>query len=113
MTRPLATRPARRGSTRPRAAVRVGVGLALALGAAACQTDGGTTRSAVQATSTSGTSAVRACIRNEQDSACLPVAPDADRVDRGRPGFTDPTRITNPRFPVGGLTQVLQLGHGR
>jgi hypothetical protein len=50
-------------------------------------------------------------VRNEQGNACLPVAPEADRVDRERPGFTDPTRITNPWFPVGSLTQVLQLGH--
>jgi hypothetical protein len=50
-------------------------------------------------------------VRNEQDSTCLPVAPDAARVDRGRPSFSEPTRITNSRFPVGSLTQVLQLGH--
>jgi hypothetical protein len=63
------------------------------------------------AASTTASTGGGACIRNDQDSACLPVAPDAARVDRGRPRFSDPTRVTNPRFPVGALTQVLQLGH--
>ena len=98
--------------TRPRAAVRAGIGLVLVLAvAAACQPGAGTTRPAGQATSTRATGATGFCVRNEQGSACLPVAPEGDRVDRARPSFTDPTRITNPRFPVAGLTQVLQLGH--
>jgi hypothetical protein len=97
--------------TRPRAAVRAGIGLVLVLAVAACQPGAGTTRPAGQATSTRATGATGPCVRNEQGSACLPVAPEGDRVDRARPSFTDPTRITNPRFPVAGLTQVLQLGH--
>ena len=97
--------------TRPRAAVRAGIGLVLVLAVAACQPGAGTTRPAGQATSTRATGATGPCVRNEQGSACLPVAPEGDRVDRARPGFTDPTRITNPRFPVADLTQVLQLGH--
>ena len=32
-------------------------------------------------------------------------------VDLGKPGFSDPGRISNPRFPIGELTQVPQLGH--
>lgn len=97
--------------TRPRAAVRAGIGLVLVLAVAACQPGAGTTRPAGPATSTRATGATGPCVRNEQGSACLPVAPEGDRVDRARPGFTDPTRITNPRFPVADLTQVLQLGH--
>jgi hypothetical protein len=92
--------------TRPRAAAWLGA--ALVVVAAGCGSGGGPGRSAAPA---AGTTAAGACIRNEQDTACLPVAADAARVDRGRPSFRDPTRITNPRFPVGGLTQVLQLGH--
>jgi hypothetical protein len=90
------------------AAARLAIGLALAVTGAACQS-GGSARSAGPAT-TSATTTAGACVRNEQDTACLPVAPEGVRVDRTRPGFTAPTRITNPRFPVGGLTQVLQLG---
>ena len=107
MTRfPSASRP------RPsrRAAARLGTALVLALAAGACGSGGGPTRSAAPATTTPSSTAAGTCVRNEQDSACLPVAPDAARVDRGRPGFSNPTRITNPRFPVGELTQVLQLG---
>jgi hypothetical protein len=48
---------------------------------------------------------------NEQGTACLPTAPDSARVDRARPGFSNPSRIANTRFPIGELTQVLQLGH--
>jgi hypothetical protein len=36
--------------------------------------------------------------------------PESRRVDRSKPSFSHPTRITNPLFPVTGLTQVLQLG---
>jgi hypothetical protein len=50
-------------------------------------------------------------VKNEQGAGCLPVAPDGARVDLGKPGFSDPGRIPNPRFPIGELTQVLQLGH--
>jgi hypothetical protein len=55
--------------------------------------------------------AAGACVENEQGTGCLPIAPERARVDRAKPRFSDPTRITNTRFPVGELTQVLQLGH--
>jgi hypothetical protein len=49
-------------------------------------------------------------VKNEQGTGCLPIAPDSARVDRAKPRYSNPTRITNARFPVGELTQVLQLG---
>jgi hypothetical protein len=94
-----------------RAVAGLWVGLALALVAAGCGSGGGTTRPAAPAATTAATTAASSCVRNEQGDACLRLAADSARVDRGRPGFSDPTRITNPRFPVAGLTQVLQLGH--
>jgi hypothetical protein len=93
-----------------RAVAGLGVGLALALVAAGCGSGGGPSRPAPAATTAAATAA-SSCVRNEQGDACLRLAADSARVDRGRPGFSDPTRITNPRFPVAGLTQVLQLGH--
>jgi hypothetical protein len=41
----------------------------------------------------------------------LSVAPDADRVDLAMPSFSDPTKITNPLFPVSAQASVLLLGH--
>jgi len=49
------------------------------------------------------------CVAGE-DGACLPLAPDTDRVDLGSPTFGNPTAITNPLFPVSALAQVIQLG---
>ena len=95
--------------TRRRTAARLGTVLALALAAAACGSGGGP--ATPPSTTTATTTAAAACVKNEQGTACLPTAPDSTRVDRARPSFSDPTRITNPRFPVGELTQVLQLGH--
>jgi hypothetical protein len=37
-------------------------------------------------------------------------APDSKRVDRVEPVFSHPTAISNPLFPTGTLTQVIQLG---
>jgi hypothetical protein len=111
------TRPQRRST-----AARVGIGLVLALVAAGCGSGGGGASSAGAARTTASTAAGTAaaatratldgaCVRNEQGTACLPIAAEDARVDRARPSFSAPTRITNARFPVGNLTQVLQLGH--
>ncbi|MFI7066052.1 hypothetical protein ACIBL3_34000 [Kribbella sp. NPDC050124] len=51
-----------------------------------------------------------ACIRPENGTGCLPVAPSADRVDLTRPSFRSPTSITNPLHPSGTLTQVIYGG---
>jgi hypothetical protein len=111
------------GRRRRPTAARVGIVLVLALvagcgsgggspggrAATAGGTAGGTTSTA--AGTDAGGAGAGACVRNEQGTACLPIAAEAARVDRATPGFSAPTRITNPRFPVGELTQVLQLGH--
>lgn len=40
----------------------------------------------------------------------LQTAPDSARIDLEIPTFSDPTNITNPRFPISELTQVVQVG---
>ena len=40
----------------------------------------------------------------------LQVAPDRERVDLAVPTFSDPTKVTNPLFPVSRLESVLLLG---
>jgi hypothetical protein len=100
--------PTRRpGRTRRRAAALLGVGLALALAGGACSSGAGP---AASTTSTAAPGSGAGCIKNEQGDGCLPVAPDRQRVDLAKPSFSDPTRITNPRFPVGELAQVIHLG---
>jgi len=42
--------------------------------------------------------------------SALQTAPDSARVDLEVPTFSDPTNITNPLFPISGLTQVVQVG---
>jgi hypothetical protein len=86
------------------------VALAAALAAGCSGTGPGGSAPAAPTTGTAVTAA-SACVENEQGTGCLPIAPDSARVDRAKPRFSDPTRITNARFPVGELTQVLQLGH--
>jgi hypothetical protein len=111
MIRPRADRSRDRAAVGRRRRVAGCLGVAIALVAAGCGWGAGPSRTAPPSSGGGTTAAAGGCVRNEQDTACLPVAPDAARVDRARPGFTDPTRVTNPRFPAGSLTQVLQLGH--
>jgi len=67
--------------------------------------------SAPGATDIQTTTAVGApCIENEQGSACLPVAPESDRVDLAQPSFSDPTRVDNPLHPTGLVRSALYLG---
>jgi len=40
----------------------------------------------------------------------LVTAPRSDRVDLAKPVFSDPTSITNARFPISEVTQMIQLG---
>ena len=93
---------------RPAAWLALGLAIALVAGCSGTGPDGS---GAAPPTTGAGGTAARACVENEQGTGCLPIAPDSARVDRARPRFSDPTRITNARFPVGELTQVLQLGH--
>ena len=41
----------------------------------------------------------------------LLIAPESKRVDIVKPSFSNPTRITNPLFPISELHSVLLLGH--
>ena len=41
----------------------------------------------------------------------LPLAPESERVDIAAPQFSDPTRITNPLFPISDLRSALFSGH--
>jgi hypothetical protein len=105
--------------THRRTAARLGIGLALAFAAAACGSGGeaaggGAEGSGGSAGSGAPTSAATAgssaCVRNEQGTGCLPLAPQSRRVDRAAPVFSRPTEITNPLLPVAQVTQALQLG---
>jgi hypothetical protein len=40
----------------------------------------------------------------------VPVAPDGERVDLVMPTFSDPTKVTNPLFPISQQESVLLLG---
>jgi hypothetical protein len=104
-----ARRPAPAGNQR-RAGRRLGVGLGLALMVAGCSPGGGSGRNAAAPTSTGAAAQSPACVRNEQGTGCLPLAPEDRRVDLAAPVFSRPTEITNPLFPVAKVTQSLQLG---
>ena len=47
----------------------------------------------------------------EPTDECLPLAPEADRVDLVTPTFSKPTPITNPLHPTSEVTQVIMGGH--
>ena len=47
----------------------------------------------------------------EPTDECLPLAPEADRVDLATPTFGKPTPITNPLHPTSEVTQVIMGGH--
>jgi hypothetical protein len=51
-----------------------------------------------------------ACVPVEDGNGCLPLAPNADRIDLGPATFTDPTAITNPLLPIRDLVHAIQLG---
>jgi hypothetical protein len=77
--------------------------LALALvGLAACGSEGSKPRPVAPggfSTTECGTYSGRGC------------APKTRRVDRGRPTFSNPTRITNRMYPINRLRSVVLLGH--
>ena len=111
--RPTASRLAT-GTTRRRAVGRLGVGLVLTLVVAACGSAGGsggrTNQTQTPAPSPTSGAAATGCVKKEQGSGCLSLAPDSRRVDRGTPEFSQPQAITNPLFPIAQVTQSLQLG---
>jgi hypothetical protein len=89
---------------RPRAAA-LGA-LAATVGLAACTSGGGAGGSAAPvaasagfSTTECGTYSGRGCARS------------SERVDLARPTFSNPTRITNPMYPISRLRSVVLLGH--
>lgn len=50
------------------------------------------------------------CIKPENGTGCLPVAPSSERIDLARPTFSDPRRITNPLHSNANLDQVIYGG---
>jgi hypothetical protein len=91
--------------TRGRTATRLAIALALALAATACGS-GGTPAGPTPTTATAAT----ACVKKEQGTGCLPLAPEGQRIDRTTPTFSRPTEIDNPLLPIAQVTQSLQLG---
>jgi hypothetical protein len=83
---------------RRRTVILSSVGLTGALLLSACASSGGS--GSKQSGSTSSAS---------QD-VTLVTAPRSARVDLAEPSFSNPTEITNPRFPISEVTQVIQLG---
>jgi hypothetical protein len=56
------------------------------------------------------------CIKVVEESGqtadeCLPVSPDAQRVDLAKPTFSNPTSITNPLHPTSQVHQIIYGGH--
>jgi hypothetical protein len=56
------------------------------------------------------------CIKVVEESGqttdeCLPVSPDAQRVDLATPAFGNPTSITNPLHPTSQVQQTIYGGH--
>jgi hypothetical protein len=94
------------GGSGRRGAMLLVIGLAAALAAGGC---GGSPSS--RASKTPATSiAIPTCIKPENGTGCLPLAPDGKRVDLARPSFSNPTSITNPLHPSARLAQVIYGG---
>jgi hypothetical protein len=90
-----------------RATALLGLGLAVALAASACGGSGSSSSSRKPAATMP---AGPACIKPENGSGCLQLAPTGKRVDLIRPSFSNPTSITNPLHPSSRLAQVIYGG---
>jgi hypothetical protein len=97
------------GRTRRPAAALLGLGLVVALAAGACG-GSGPPPSRKKPPPAATLPAGPACIRPENGSGCLQLAPGDRRVDLTRPSFSNPTSITNPLHPSSRLAQVLYGG---
>jgi hypothetical protein len=96
---------------RPRRATAVSIGMVAALVTSACTGSGGTstpaaTSPAAKATMPAGPS----CIKPQDGTGCLSLAPSAKRVDLIKPSFSNPTSVTNPLHPSSTVAQVLYAG---
>jgi len=61
------------------------------------------------AASSESTGSAESIAASTQDTT-LVTAPESERIDLAVPTFSNPTAITNPRFPIAELDQVIQLG---
>ena len=86
---------------------RFGIGLVLTLVVAACGSGGG---SGGEPVGPAAPTATTACVKKEQGTGCLRLAPESQRIDRTTPTFSRPTEITNPLLPIAQVAQSLQLG---
>src|SRR5215210_2095198 len=68
--------------------------------------EGSGTASSATSSAASSSSATREC-GTESGTGC---APEGERVDLGKPSFSDPTSVTNPLFPVSNQESVLMIG---
>src|SRR5262245_7402127 len=50
------------------------------------------------------------CVKPENGSGCLQIAPAGRRIDLVRPSFSNPTSITNPTHPSSRVEQVIYGG---
>jgi hypothetical protein len=73
----------------------------LVLAVAGCRAgdEGGRRQSQTPVTTSAGAAAT-GCVKKEQGTGCLALAPEGRRVDRGTPVFSRPGEITNPLFPI-------------
>jgi hypothetical protein len=85
-----------------RQAVALGIGLAVTLGAAGCGE-----RSSSESTPVPQPTAAQMAASGLSK---LPVAPDRDRVDLTAPPFSNPTKVTNPLFPISELHSAVLNG---
>jgi hypothetical protein len=83
--------------------------LAATLGASGCRDEGGSASAAGQGQETSAASQGQETIAQPVVED-LPVAPESKRVDLALPTFSNPTKVTNPLFPVSKQESVLLLG---
>jgi hypothetical protein len=99
--------PMRPGPGRGPARMLLAVGVVAALVTGACTGDGGS--SPVSNGRRSSASPLPVTIPQPVVEG-LEVAPDGQRVDLTMPSFSNPTRITNPLFPISMQGSVLLLG---
>jgi hypothetical protein len=83
----------------------IGIGLAAALGIAACDGDDRSPSSQDATKIPQPTQAQLAAANLD-----IPVAPRRDRVDLTAPPLSDPTRVTNPLFPISNLPSAILSG---
>jgi hypothetical protein len=93
------------GADPARSAALLTIGLAVAVVTGACSAPPSSKRP-TPATMAAGPS----CIRPDNGSGCLRVAPADKRVDLTKPSFSHPTPITNPLHPSSKIAQVIYGG---